>query len=51
MRARGSAQAQIFVACLGASHYTYAEATWTQALADWIGSHIRCLEFLGAVPN
>ncbi len=44
-------EAQIFVACLGASHYTYAEATWTQALADWIGSHIRCLEFLGAVPE
>lgn len=44
-------QAQIFVACLGASHYTYADATWTQTLPDWIGSHIRCLEFLGAVPE
>jgi transposase len=43
-------EAQIFVATLGASHYTYAEATWTQTLADWIGSHIRCFEFLGAVP-
>ena len=31
--------AQIFVATLGASSYTYAEATWTQALPDWIGSH------------
>lgn len=44
-------EAQVFVACLGASHYTYAEATWTQALPDWIASHIRCLEFLGAVPE
>ena len=42
--------AQIFVAVLGASHYTYAEATWTQALPDFIGSHVRCFEFLGAVP-
>jgi len=30
--------AQIFVAVLGASNYTYAEATWSQGLADWIGS-------------
>ncbi|MCJ7751436.1 MAG: IS21 family transposase, partial [Armatimonadetes bacterium] len=43
-------QAQIFVAVLGASNYTYVEATWTQGLADWIGSHRRCLEFLGGVP-
>lgn len=42
--------AQIFVATLGASHYTYAEATWTQQLPDWIASHIRCFEFLGSVP-
>ena len=42
--------AQIFVAVLGASHYTYAEATWTQSLPDFIGSHVRCFEFLGAVP-
>ena len=43
-------QAQIFVAVLGASNFTYVEATWTQGLADWIGSHRRCLEFLGGVP-
>jgi transposase len=29
-------QAQIFVAVLGASNYTYAEATWTQGLDDWL---------------
>jgi hypothetical protein len=38
-------QAEIFVAVLGASQYTYAEATWTQQSADWIASHIRALNF------
>ncbi len=42
--------AQIFVGALGASHLIYAEATWTQALPDWIGAHVRLLEFLGGVP-
>jgi transposase len=40
-------QAQIFVAVLGASNYTYAEATWTQSLPDWIGSHTRAFGFFG----
>jgi len=40
----------VFVAALGASSYTYAEATWTQSLPDWIGSHTRALAFLGGVP-
>jgi transposase len=43
--------AQIFVAVLGASNYTYAEATWTQALPDWIGAHTRALAFFGGVPE
>ena len=43
-------KAQIFVAVLGASGYTYAEATWTQQIPDWIGAHVRCFEFLGGVP-
>jgi transposase len=34
-------QAQIFVAVMGASNFTYAEATWTQGLADWIGAVAR----------
>jgi transposase len=38
-------QAQVFVAVLGASSYTYAEATWTQQLPDWIGSHVRAFQF------
>ena len=44
-------EAQIFVAVLGASNYTYAEATWTQSLPDWIGSHRRTFNFLGGVPE
>ena len=44
-------QAQVFVAVLGASSYTYVEATWTQGLGDWIGAHVRCFEFLGGVPE
>jgi len=42
--------AQIFVAVMGASNYTYAEATLTQTLPDWIGAHIRALAFMGGVP-
>ena len=41
--------AQLFVAALGASNYTYAEASWTQGLADWIGSHTRAFAFFGGV--
>lgn len=43
--------AQVFVAVLGASSYTYAEATWSQSLPDWIGSHVRAFEFYGGVPQ
>ena len=43
-------EAAIFVAVLGASNYTYCEATWSQSLPDWIGSHVRAFEFFGGVP-
>ncbi len=43
--------AQIFVAVLGASNYTYCEATWTQGLPDWLGSHASTFDFLGGVPK
>ena len=43
--------AQIFVAVLGASNFTYAEASWTQALADWIGAHTRAFAAIGGVPR
>ena len=44
-------EATVFVAVLGASNYTYAEATWTQSLPDWIGSHVRTFAALGGVPE
>ena len=44
-------EAQIFVAVLGASNYTFAEATWTQGLPDWIGSHVRAFTFFGGTPH
>lgn len=43
-------QAEVFVACFGASNYTYAEATPSQALSHWIGSHQRALAFYSGVP-
>ena len=44
-------EAQIFVATLGASNYTYAEAHWTQSLPNWISAHVRALKFLDGVPE
>ena len=44
-------EAQIFVATLGASNYTFAEATLTQSLPDWIASHVRCFAFFGGVTR
>ncbi|MTH94850.1 IS21 family transposase [Roseibium sp. RKSG952] len=43
--------AQLFIATLGASNYTYAEATWSQKLSDWIASHVRAFAFFGGVPS
>lgn len=44
-------EAPIFVAALGASNYTYCEATRSRSLPDWIGSHVRMFEFWGGVPE
>ncbi len=44
-------QAAVFVAVLGASSYTYAEATSGQDLRSWIGSHMRAWEFFGGVTE
>jgi transposase len=44
-------EVQIFLAVLGASSYTYAEATWTQQLPDWIGSHVRAFNFFGGATE
>jgi transposase len=43
--------AYIFVAVLGASNYTYAEAVADLTLPSWISSHIRALEFFGGAPE
>ncbi len=42
---------QLFLAVWGASNYTYAEASLSQTLPDWIGSHRRALEYFGRVPR
>jgi len=42
-------EVELFVAALGASSYTYAEATHTQRSADFIASHTRTVEFFGGV--
>ena len=42
--------AEIFIAVIGASNQTYAEASWSQTLPDWIGAHTRAFGFFGAVP-
>jgi transposase len=44
-------EAYIFVAVLGASSYTYAEATWTRDLWDWCGSHVRAFEYFQGVSR
>ncbi len=44
-------QAQIFVATLGASNYTFACATPRQTTADWIGAQVQALAFIGGVPR
>jgi hypothetical protein len=43
--------AQIFVDVMGASNFTHAEASWTQALADWVGAHTLAFAALGGVPK
>ena len=43
--------ASLFVSVLGASSYTYVEATRDQQLETWIQAHIRALEFYGWVPT
>ncbi len=44
-------ECQIFVGCLGASNFTFCEATWSQSLPDWIESHVRMFEFFSGVPE
>ena len=44
-------QAEIFVAVLGASSFTYACAVWSQALPDWVGAHVRAFGYFGGVAR
>src|SRR6202163_1116485 len=44
-------RAHIFVAALGASNYTYAEARWSEGLADWISAHVNTFTAIGGVPK
>jgi transposase len=44
-------EAEIFVGVMGASSYTYAEATWTQSLQDWIEAHVRMFRHLRRLPR
>ena len=44
-------QAEMFLAVLGASNYTFAEATRSQKMPDWIGSHVRAFQFFGGVSE
>ncbi len=44
-------EVQIFVATLGASNYTFAEATLSQELSSWVQSHVHAFEFFGGVPE
>jgi transposase len=44
-------RAEVFVAVLGASSYTYAEAVWSQSLPDWLAAHVAMLAFFGGVPR
>lgn len=43
--------AQIFVAVMGASSFTYAEATWSQSLPDWIAAHTHAFAAIGGMPK
>jgi transposase len=44
-------EVELFVAVLGASNYTYAEATLTQRIPDFVGSHTRAFAYFGGVPK
>jgi transposase len=44
-------EAQIFIGVLGASNFTFAEATWTQSLPDWTASHVRMFAYFGGVSE
>ena len=44
-------EACVFVGVLGASNYTFAEATRSQTLPDWLQSHVNMFQFFGGIPE
>jgi transposase len=44
-------EVELFLAVLGASNLTFAEATRTQQVPEWIASHVRAFEYVGGVPE
>jgi transposase len=42
---------EVFVACMGASNYVYAEAVASQTVPDWLSAHVNALEALGGAPE
>jgi hypothetical protein len=48
---RAVLRASLFVAVLGASNYTYAEATEDETMSNWIRAHVRAFEFMGGVAE
>lgn len=50
-RGKESFRAHVFVGAMGASGCAYAEATRSESLPDWLGSHVRALEYYGAAPT
>ena len=50
-RTGASRRVELFVAVLGASRFTYVEATATQQLPDWVGAHTRMVEYFGGTTT
>jgi transposase len=44
-------EAAVFVAALGASSLTYAEAQASEELSNWIGGHVQAFEYFGGITE
>jgi transposase len=44
-------QAPLFVSALGASSYTYAEATHDQQMQAWLKAHVNAFTYCGGIPT
>ncbi len=50
-RTGAMAQASLFVAAMGASHYIFTRAYENEQLPNWLEGHVEAFEFFGAVPE